>query len=143
MSDHHRIVCPHCGETTQLHHKPAKGNVCAACDKPLFPGKPILLTGDSFDAHIEACDLPVLVDFFADWCAPCIRMEPLFAQAAGHLEPRVRLAKVDTDEEQALAGRHGIRGLPTMVLFKDGKEIAREAGAMSLNHLLAWVEGHL
>ncbi|GAB6051331.1 thioredoxin TrxC [Magnetospira thiophila] len=143
MSESHRIICPSCGEATVLTHKPTRGNVCAACAAPLFPGKPIPLTGETFESHLGVCELPVLVDFYADWCAPCIRMEPIFLEAADHLEPRVRLARVDTDEEQALAGRHGIRGLPTLVLFKNGQEVARIAGAVTLSHLLAWVEQHL
>jgi thioredoxin 2 len=96
----------------------------------------------AFEKHVSG-DLPVLVDFWAPWCGPCKGMAPHFAAAARELEPRVRLAKVNTDVEQGLAARHDIQGIPTLALFRGGREVARQAGAMGLQDLLRWVRPQL
>ncbi|OKY74953.1 MAG: thioredoxin [Desulfobulbaceae bacterium DB1] len=138
------VVCPVCGSVNRLAvEKAAEGPVCGKCRNRLFSGQPVALTNDTFAKHIERNDIPVVVDFWAPWCGPCKMMGPVFAQAAAELEPRVRLAKVDTEQEQALAARFAIRSIPTIVLFKNGREIVRQAGAMDQATLLRWVRSHL
>ncbi len=144
MSNGLHVVCPHCDSINRLPaEKLTAGGKCGRCKQPLFEGRPIALSSVGFDQHISRSDLPVLVDFWAPWCGPCKMMAPIFEQAAAELEPQVRVAKVDTEQEQALAMRFGIRSIPTIALFKGGREVARTAGAMDLRNLVAWVRQHL
>jgi len=135
------VVCPHCPAVNRIPDaRLADKPRCGKCGKALFTGHPLELTGASFDLHLQRGELPLVVDFWAEWCGPCKMMAPAFAQAAGQLEPRVRLAKVDTEAQQAIAARYNIRSIPTLVLFRGGREIARQAGAMSANAIVQWVE---
>ncbi|MDH4041886.1 MAG: thioredoxin TrxC [Gammaproteobacteria bacterium] len=135
------VVCPHCPAVNRIPDaRLADKPRCGKCGKALFTGHPLELTGASFDRHLQRGELPLVVDFWAEWCGPCKMMAPAFAQAAGQLEPRVRLAKVDTEAQQAIAARYNIRSIPTLVLFRGGREIARQAGAMSANAIVQWVE---
>lgn len=133
-------VCPHCQSINRvLADRLDENPNCGRCKHTLFNGSPVELTSDTFARHLERSDLPLLVDFWAPWCGPCKMMAPQFEQAARILEPRVRLAKVNTETEQGLGSQYGIRGIPTMVLFRRGREIARQSGAMDAQNIVRWV----
>ena len=143
MTEMLHVVCPQCDAinrlpATKLDQQPA----CGQCHDPLFNGHPLALGRGNFDRHVGRTDLPVLVDFWAPWCGPCKIMAPQFEQAAKLLEPRARLAKVDTQAEPALGERHAIRSIPTLVLFRNGLEISRQSGAMGAHDIVRWVERH-
>ena len=144
MTDKQRIVCQHCDGTIGV---PAPrlgdGPRCPRCHTPLFDGHPIELTERNFDRHVANSDVPVVVDFWAPWCAPCRMMAPSFAETAGHMEPAARFAKLNTDEAQAIAARYGIRSIPTLIVFKGGREVARQPGAMAAAQLMHWVSAAL
>lgn len=116
--------------------------VCGQCKQALFSGKPVELSSSAFDRHVERSDLPLVVDFWAPWCGPCRSMAPAFEQAAAELEPDFRLAKVNTEIEQGLAARFAIRSIPTIAVFRDGREIARQAGAMDKAGIVRWVRSN-
>ncbi len=135
------IVCPHCEATNRIPTaRLGDAPKCGKCKQVLFSGQPITLTSANFNKHISNSDIPVVVDFWAPWCGPCQTMAPAFAQAAQQLEPNYRLAKVDTEAEQALGAQYGIRSIPTIAVFKNGREIARQAGAMGVEDIKRWVE---
>lgn len=135
------VVCPHCEAVNRvpqerLHDAPD----CGRCHRALFQGHPVNLGAASFERHLARNEIPLLIDFWAPWCGPCRMMAPAFAQAAAQLEPHVRLAKVNTEDEKGLAARYGIRGIPTIVLFAGGQEIARQSGAMGLGDIVGWAQ---
>jgi thioredoxin 2 len=113
---------------------------CGKCGRPLFEGRPLELTAANFDRHVLKGELPVVIDFWAEWCGPCRMMAPAFAAAAPQLEPRVRLAKLDTEAEPGIAGRYAIRGIPSLVMVLQGRELARTSGAMPTQAIVQWVE---
>ena len=138
------VVCPHCDTINRVpSEKLGSGGKCGHCSRPLFEGRPLALTAGRLATHADKGDLPLLIDFWAAWCGPCRQMAPAFEQAARTLEPHVRLVKVDTDAEQALAGRFRIRSIPTLVLMHKGREIARASGVMPAPALVQWTRQHL
>jgi len=140
MSEYSHIACPACAAKNRVPvAKLGAGGTCGKCGTPLFNQRPIELTTANFDRMINNHDIPVLVDFWAPWCGPCKMMAPAFEQAAQKLEPQLRLAKLNTENEQAIAARFNIRSIPTLALFHNGRIIAQQAGAMNLDSLLAWV----
>jgi len=143
MSDPVHVVCPGCHATNRvLRERLDAGASCGSCKQPLFDGRPYALTSATFDRHVAANDLPLVVDFWAPWCAPCRAMAPAYDAAAARLAPAVRLAKLDTEAESDVAARFGIRGIPTLIAFRNGREVARQSGAMDLPALLAWVKAN-
>ncbi len=140
----HLVVCPHCAATNRLPEgRPASAAKCGKCGAALFEGHPADVSGEIFTRQIERSTIPVLVDVWAPWCAPCRMMAPAFAAAAAELEPRVRLLKLNSDVEQAVAAQLGISGIPTLLLFRGGREIARQSGAMSASQIVQWTKQRL
>lgn len=140
MKDPLLVACPACCSVNRM--PPDRLNQapnCGRCHKPLFTGHPIELDAASFEPHVMRGSLPVLIDFWAPWCAPCRTMAPQFVQATVQLEPQVRLAKVDTESNPVLSGRFGIRSIPTLILLKNGRELARQTGVMSCTDIVSWV----
>jgi len=137
------VVCPHCLAANRVPiERLDHGGRCGKCKDALFTGAPIELGEDDFDRHVDRSELPLVVDFWAPWCAPCRAMAPAYAEAARQLEPRFRLAKVNTEQEQALAARFGIRSIPTIAIFRNGHEIARQSGAMDAGTLMRWIQAN-
>lgn len=138
------IVCPACSATNRVPpDKPAAEARCGKCRAALFDGQPVALDSRNFAKHLSRNSIPVVVDFWADWCGPCKMMAPEFAKAAGVMEPQVRFAKLDTEAAQDVAGQLSIRSIPTMILFRNGREAARQSGAMPAGHIVQWLRDSL
>ncbi|UCD68375.1 MAG: thioredoxin TrxC [Betaproteobacteria bacterium] len=144
MDYQHHVACPHCNAVNRLpgsriNDQPS----CGRCKGILFLGKPIVLTDANFAAHVDHSSIALVVDFWAEWCGPCKMMAPHFDRVAAKLEPAIRLAKLDTDANPHTAGRFTIRSIPTIILFRNGAELARQSGTMDANVLSNWIRSNV
>ncbi len=140
LNDALHVVCGHCDSVVRLPTaRLGESPHCPKCHFALFEGKPLSLTEANFDKHLGREDLPLVVDFWAPWCGPCIAMAPHFETVARELEPKMRFAKLNTQDEPAPAARFNIRSIPTLIVFDHGKEIARQSGAMDAARLARWL----
>jgi len=137
------IVCPYCRAINRVHSGKEAAATCGKCKGKVFEPLPLELVGATFQRHIMKTDIPVLVDFYSPSCGPCLMMTPQFEEAARQLHPKVRLAKIDTSQEVGIAGHFDIRSVPTLMLFKNGQQVATQAGAMNGRDIVAWVNQYL
>ena len=143
MSESLQIVCPHCDAINRVPLGSIRQKAkCGRCKQRLFEGRPLELNRVKCQKHLNQIQIPLVVDFWAPWCGPCRMMAPIFTQAAHQLEPEVRLAKLNTEEEQEIAGSLAIRSIPTLIMFKNGHEVVRQPGVMQLTQLVNWVRTH-
>ena len=134
------IVCPHCLKTNRVpEERLADDPTCGHCHRELLAAEPVALSDDSFDKVVAATALPIVVDFWASWCGPCLMMAPQFAQAAAKLKGRALFAKVDSDASPRASSRFAIRSIPTLLLLRGGREIRRQAGAAQATQIVDWV----
>jgi thioredoxin 2 len=137
------IVCPECLSINRVPGaKPARAAKCGRCHKPLFTDRPVSVNTRGFDVHVRHNDIPVVVDFWAEWCGPCKAMAPIYERCAAEFEPDIRFLKVDTEAESELASRYDIRAIPTLILFRAGNVVAQRAGALDGQMLKSWLHQH-
>lgn len=144
MTNSTKVVCAFCDTVNKLpSDKLNAGGTCGKCKKKLFAGKYATLKSANAQRHFEQSDIPIVVDCWAGWCGPCKSFAPTFDQAIKKLEPKARFAKLDTENEQRLAARFQIRSIPTLLVMKNGKEVARQTGVMNLSQFEQWLKPHI
>jgi thioredoxin 2 len=144
MTGTRQLVCGHCGQINRLPASRGAGDArCGACHQALFIGRPIEVDEKGFERHLASSDVPLLVDVWTPWCGPCRAMAPMFERAAATLEPRVRLLKLNADTAPSVSARLGISAIPTLLLMQNGREIARNAGAMDAQRIVSWTAAQL
>jgi thioredoxin 2 len=136
------VVCPQCSAVNRIPAARAGGGQCGKCGAALFSGHPIVLNDANFSRQVARNDLPVLVDFWATWCGPCQMMAPVFEQLAEQKKSTLRVGKLETDQAPQTAAQFSIRSIPTLILFKAGREVARTSGAMQISALESWLSQH-
>jgi thioredoxin 2 len=140
MSESRHIVCPHCDSINRVSaHREARQAKCGRCHRPLFVGGAIAVSARSFEAHVRHDDIPVVVDFWAQWCGPCKVMAPVYERVAAEIEPEMRFLKVDTEAEPSLAERYGVQSIPTLMVFRHDTVLGRRAGALDARTLQQWL----
>ena len=143
MSNKKHVVCPHCMAVNRIPAERLGDNPkCGKCKNPLFTGHPVELNDQTFAKFVSKNDIPVVVDFWAEWCGPCKMMAPAFAEASAQLAPNVILAKLNTEVAQQTAAQFGIRSIPSIIMFKQGKEVARQAGALNTQQIIQWAQAN-
>ena len=143
MTEQNHVICAHCGAINNVPlPRMSEQPKCGKCKQPVMTAQPLALNEAGFERYLNKSQQPLLVDFWAPWCGPCKMMAPVFAQAASQLEPQFRLIKINTEEEQNLAGRMRIQSIPTLAIFRNGQEVIRQPGAMGLNDLVNWARSN-
>lgn len=138
------VACPQCHSLVRVPEARAGEHPrCPRCKAQVLAGEPVALDAAAFAAHVERATLPTLVDFWAPWCGPCRMMAPVLDRTAAERVMQLRVAKVNTDEQPQLAGRFGIRSIPTLILFREGRELARQSGAIDAASLSRWLDSAL
>jgi thioredoxin 2 len=138
------VACPQCHTVVRTPSaRMGEHPKCPRCKAQLLEGHSITLDAASFATHTGKGSLPVLVDFWAPWCGPCKAMAPVLERTAQQRSATLQVGKVNTDEQPDLAGRFNIRSIPTLILFRDGRELARQSGAVDSATLGRWLDDAL